>query len=463
MANVTTKQICIGCGVCAGVCPTNHLRMVDNGFGEYRPLGEVAPCTDCSLCFDVCPFEKSLNEDVLAERLYSAIEGIQHAPETGYFHSSYCGGVSSDALRWSRTSGGLATWMLSRLIETRTVDRVISVVSTSDPTKLFEFAEFETAESLWNAARSSYYPVEISCCLRSIARSGLRYAVIGLPCIVKGIRRAQSRMPSLNTNIPVLLGLVCGQQRSKWFAEYLVRCAGQRMESVRRVSFREKHAMHSAKAPDFAVWNNHDELPHRVERAQEYGHAWDRSYFKQDACDYCDDVFAELADAVFMDAWLPAYQDDPRGTSIVTVRSAVCRELLLASLQSSTLRMTSLNINDVIRSQQGCLRLKRGGTSLQISLMSTRELEFYPRVRPTAKWRIFARYRKAAENRRVAASRTAFQAQRSAGPGLRTFQSKIMTLTLFDTLLLGALSLLAVPRRVFRKMRLLNVGPVAVS
>ena len=447
MANVTTKEICVGCGVCGGVCPTRHLRMDDNGFGEYRPYGSSNPCSDCGLCRTVCPFEAGPNEDALGQELYSGVEGIQYTPETGYFLSSYVGGVSSDALRWSRTSGGLATWMLTHLMETGVVDRVICVASTSNPDKLFEFAEFTTVESLWTAARSSYYPVEISSCLRAVAHSNLKYAVIGLPCVLKGIRRAQRTMPRLKKNIPVLLGLVCGQQRGKGFAEYLVRRAGLPMQSVRRISFREKREGQPASCSHFAVWTDQNISPANVDRSDGYGFAWGQSYFKQDACNYCADVFAELADAVFMDAWLPGFHEDPRGTSIVTARSALCRDLLVGGVLSGALRMMALDIRKVISSQEGCLRLKRDGVALQVSLNGNRGIEFHPRVQPAPKWRTIARYRKAAENKRMAASRAALATQRAAGPGLKTFDRMMWQFTAVDILLLSALKVLTNPKR----------------
>jgi coenzyme F420-reducing hydrogenase beta subunit len=445
--------------------------MEDNGFGEYRPRSSASSCSDCDLCRKVCPFEDGLNENELAEELYSTIEGVQHTPETGYYTSTYCGGVASDAVRMSRTSGGLATWMLARLMETGVVDRVVCVASTPNPDKLFAFAEFTTVESLWTAARSSYYPVEISACLRSIAKSHLKYAVIGLPCVLKGIRRAQRSMPRLKSNIPVLLGLVCGQQRGKGFAEYLVRRAGLTMESVRRISFREKRESEPAKRPHSAVWTDESASPRCLEWNNGYNLAWGRGYFKQDACTYCDDVFAELADVVFMDAWLPGFHDDPRGTSIVIARSSLCSDLLVGGAQSGALQGAPIDIHQVIRSQQGCLQLKRESAALQVSLNANHGLEFHPRTPTASKWRVFARYRRAAENWRMAASRTALAAQHLASSGLQTF-NKTMYLQAMpgfrlkgtmagDTLILNVLDVLAVSKRA--AARVLRAGAVLIT
>jgi len=83
------------------------------------------------------------------------------------------------------------------------------------------------------------------------------------------------------------------------------------------------------------------------------------------ACDFCDDVFAECADAVFMDAWLPNYSSDWRGHSIMLIRNSD-----LSSLFSSNdeCYLQSIGINQVVRSQLGVLDDKRGNMSLRYNL-----------------------------------------------------------------------------------------------
>lgn len=35
---VVHKSLCIGCGVCAGLCPNHALRMEFNAYGELNPV-----------------------------------------------------------------------------------------------------------------------------------------------------------------------------------------------------------------------------------------------------------------------------------------------------------------------------------------------------------------------------------------------------------------------------------------
>lgn len=52
------------------------------------------------------------------------------------------------------------------------------------------------------------------------------------------------------------------------------------------------------------------------------------TYFSENACNYCEGVFAEVADVVLMDAWLPKYEVEPEGHSIVIVRNPLLKRLL---------------------------------------------------------------------------------------------------------------------------------------
>ena len=48
-----------------------------------------------------------------------------------------------------------------------------------------------------------------------------------------------------------------------------------------------------------------------------FGYLWVNEVGGLRSCLFCDDVFAELADATFMDAWLPEYAADRCGTNLV--------------------------------------------------------------------------------------------------------------------------------------------------
>lgn len=192
LTNIAKHDLCIGCGLCAAMCPDKALKMQFNKYGEYNPVIADECTTECGLCLKVCPFTDSgENEDTIGQRLYGNIPGIQHLPETGYYLASYVG--YSEKYRPTSASGGIATWLLETLLSERIVDYVICVAPTGDPYRLFTFQTFHSPEDVISGSGSAYYPVEMSNVIRHVLNHPGRYAITGLPCFIKAIRLAQQR------------------------------------------------------------------------------------------------------------------------------------------------------------------------------------------------------------------------------------------------------------------------------
>lgn len=352
-AKVVSANLCIGCGLCAALCPQDVLTMQWNRYGEYNPV-EMTPCTtECGLCLKVCPFATSEeNEDTIGERLYGAVPGIRHRSETGYYLAAYVG--YSERHRPTSASGGMATWLLEALLAEGIVNHVICVAPTGDPERLFAFQVFDTPEDVRTGAGSAYYPVEMSGVIRQVLEVPGRYAVTGLPCFLKAIRLAQQRNKKLRERIVVTVGLVCGQLKSRQFTDYVAALAGVRGE-VTGVRYR-------GKSPDQPVSNYHyvfttaDGEERRILWTEGIAEAWGNRWFTPEACNYCDDVFAECADVTCMDAWLPEYSRDSRGTSLLLVRSPAVREVLERG-QGACLE--PIPVERVVQSQGGVVAIKR--------------------------------------------------------------------------------------------------------
>jgi coenzyme F420-reducing hydrogenase beta subunit len=164
----------------------------------------------------VCPFsEQEENEDTLGKAIFGHIDGIKHRPETGYYLDSYVGYSNINDHRANGASGGMATWLLETLLLTPGLDHVICVTPHHDPEKLFRFAIFDSLEPIRHSAGSAYYPVEMSEVIRKVIENEGRYAIIGLPCFIKGLRLAARKNKKLQERIVAAIGLVCGQMKSR--------------------------------------------------------------------------------------------------------------------------------------------------------------------------------------------------------------------------------------------------------
>lgn len=384
---IVKHDFCIGCGVCAGLCPSNNLYMDWSDKGELIPKSNGLCKDKCSLCLDVCPFNNhTINQDDVAESLYENIPNINYNEYTGYYLNCYVGFHKDEEKRLKSASGGLATLFLSSLLEENIVDNVIAVGNFGNHDRMFDFGILSNSEEVYSCAGSAYYPVEISRVLKKIIREKeeLTYAIIALPCLVYALRLAMAKIPKLKRKIKIIASLTCGQLQNRYCTELLALESGIKVDELSKMDFRRKSEKNLAsnflqvaidKKGNEGYPQPYLDLPFFL---------WHYHFFKQNACNFCDDVFGEIADVTFMDAWLPKYTKEYKGTSIVIARTPLYANIL------KNHELENIDIDNVIKSQMGVIRKKR--ELLQGRLYkNTISGSFYPKKRLSAKKEIYVK------------------------------------------------------------------------
>lgn len=368
---IVNNDLCIGCGTCAGICPRKVLEIQDNEHGEYVPTKVQACDSGCGLCLEVCPFGNNESETQMGAKIYGSVEGINYLFETGYYLDSYVG--YSNDFRQSSASGGMATWLLTKLLKEGIVDYVICPTPQKNPEKLFSFEFLRDVNSVQAASGSVYYPVEMSEVIQKILEIPGRYAITGLPCFIKALRLAAQKNRKLREKIVITIGLVCGQMKSKHYTEYIAALSGNgNSGKLQRVYYR-------GKSPDKLASNYYyqfiDEYgsQHKIFWNEGVSEAWINRWFTPNACNYCDDIFAELADVTFMDAWLPEYSRDSRGTNLVLVRSLEVQDIIQKGIEKAEINVNKISVEKVIQSQAGIIEYKRKQLSYRLYLAEQKE------------------------------------------------------------------------------------------
>ncbi|GGY69791.1 Coenzyme F420 hydrogenase/dehydrogenase, beta subunit C-terminal domain [Marinobacter zhanjiangensis] len=365
---VISNGFCVGCGACA-VPEESPFHMALNEYGQYQavlPADRVFARTSFDI-EKVCPFGSgSASEDQIGKDLFE--EHCSYDSQVGYYQQAYAGYVTEGTFRERGSSGGMGTWILNELLAKGYVDHVINVRSdvggSVDSNLLFGYTISSSLEETQSGGKSRYYPIELSRVLQKVRSTPGRYAVIGLPCFIKSVRLLQRQDPLLAERIRFCAGLVCGHLKSTRYADSLAWQMGIAPEKLESIDFRVKNP--EAPANRYSTSVTSDDRHEVVPTNKLFGTDWGAGAFKYKACDFCDDVFAETADIVLGDAWLPDYVEDSQGTNIIVTRHPDIQEVIENARNEGRLVLDDITIAQAIQSQDAGLRHRKVAISYRL-------------------------------------------------------------------------------------------------
>jgi coenzyme F420-reducing hydrogenase beta subunit len=376
---VVRHGYCCNCGLCAAVCPRRQLQMAETTFGEYHPEATGQCAEKCRLCLEVCPFsnEPADDEDSLGRERFGVDAACAHWASMGWVRDTFVGGVADESARLESPSGGLTTAVLGQLLKLGKIDAVIVLQPTDE--RPWHRSTVAEDQSQVLASRGSVYNVApfdktISAVLAGPERS---YAIVALPCEAKAIRLAQKRLPVLRRRIRYVLGLTCGGYRSLLFADLVTALMGRRRGVLR---YRSKRYARTGR--DYRAELTTGDSVRSVRMQGLFGYLWINEVGGLCSCLFCDDVFAELADATFMDAWLPEYAADRRGTNLVISRSQELSELLTTMFDAGQCEGGRIAPERIQQSQAGLVNRRRNLLTARCQVAAETGL-YVPRKRRT--------------------------------------------------------------------------------
>ena len=389
--DVVRAGLCIGCGSCVAASGGRG-RMRMDAYGQLRPSGPRSWYAERTAEFArTCPFSAAaLDEDQIAETLYP--EAPRQDAQVGRHIAAYVGWAEEGDYRRAGSSGGLVSWTAAALLREGLVDAVAHVADSAggNDERLFSYRISRSVEEVRAAAKSRYYPIELSGVLQEIRAVAGRYAVIGVPCFIKAVRLRCNEDPVLRARVAFTLGLFCGHMKSARMAESHAWQMGLSAADIASVDFRAKDPRRPAN-----WYTTRIGLRDGGERRLDWWHMadgdWGAGFFQASACDCCDDVVAETADVSFGDAWVEPYASDGRGTNVVVVREPRVAALLEGA--NGALRLEAVDADFIVATQAAGFRQRREGLALRLALSRRAPRK---RVKPGARslgWRRRAIYR----------------------------------------------------------------------
>ncbi|MCX8170691.1 MAG: Coenzyme F420 hydrogenase/dehydrogenase, beta subunit C-terminal domain [Candidatus Bathyarchaeota archaeon] len=290
----------------------------------------------------------------------------------GSFIYCYLGCSEDKHVRWAASSGGAVTSILMFMLKEKMIDGALVVKMEGLKPRPFIA---RSPEDLIIAMGSKYLPVSITSNLRELLEYEGRYAVVGLPCHIRFLKKVLAGSKGLQERIVLLLGLFCCRVISPPGFKVLLRKLNIREDDVKDFKFRgcgwpgKLHVNlingRSVSMPFFSYWRP----------------LYSPYFFTPRMCAFCSDMANEEADISFGDAWLPEImKKDSLGSSIIISRTSRAEKILQEAQRKGFIRLAKIGGEKVIEAQWRPLFFKK--ITLPMRVMLTRNESYRSTLNP---------------------------------------------------------------------------------
>ncbi len=351
ISEIVNHNLCIGCGLCSVACHESAITMAWQARRTWQPEIDAGGCTHCGRCRQVCPHSpQCIGEYAAAAEAQGERFGL---PQDGTFFIAY---DKDESRRIRSASGGVTSALLEHLLVSGAVDGVLASLplerAVGEPH--FQMQIFRSVEDLDRGRSSHYHPLCYDQVLGELRESDGVFAVVGVPCVLRGIVRLPTE---LQDKIRYKVCLVCSHNVTGAFSDCLAGKEGVERGVPWRVDLRDKVGI-----PDANNFNNLFELPGREIRRNRFATAftemWRNYYFAQECCFYCPDFFGADADLSVKDAW-GRLSTDPLGTSLLIVRNSTLAARLQELRDHGRLYLEDCDAEEVLDSQRATAVFKQ--------------------------------------------------------------------------------------------------------
>lgn len=347
--DVAERQLCSGCGACAYVEPEVVCLedVADHGIRPSPMAGVRAP-TPAAL--RACPGISLPVRGAPQGALPELLEGW------GPILDVYEGHARDRRLRWSASSGGVATALALHALEREGMHGVLHITARPDVPYLNRTVLSTTASELLAATGSRYAPASPCDSLSLVEAAPAPCVFIGKPCDVAGAVKAAEVRPALAPNLGLTIALFCaGTPSTAGTLEMLERMGISDPNDIKALRYRGEgwpgSAVATVRGPNGTIGR----------RELTYDESWNQILQKHRPwrCHICPDHTGEFADVSVGDPWYQEIAAGEPGRSLILVRTVRGQEIVARAAEM--LELTRADPSILLASQPNLLAA-RGAT-----------------------------------------------------------------------------------------------------
>ena len=335
---VVKHNLCTGCGTCVALCPNSAIRIVQNK-DRYIPEVDNDKCNHCGICYEACPGDivnfKQLEYEIFGKRPRNSL--------IGNYEASYVGTSTNMDIRYNSSSGGLASSLLIFALEEKIIDgALVTKMSDSNPLEPEVFIARNKKEII-SASRSKYCPVPVNEAIKDIIKEKGKFAIVGLPCHIHGIRKAENVNTKLKKKIILNFGLMCHHTPTFYATEFLLKKIKVDKKNIRKINYRG-HGWPGG----MTIILKDGKVKFIPLFSPLYQGGIFHNCFISKRCSLCIDKSNKLADISFADPY--ALSDDSIGESLIVSRNIIGENLLKKALSKKKITLRKISKNEVLDS-----------------------------------------------------------------------------------------------------------------
>ena len=310
--SIVGSGLCTGCGLCAGVVPDGPVKMRETDEGYHRPL-RSGPLSafQAEIVDKACPGTNIVHGE--------AEPDVSYHPVWGPVIETKLGWSTDDELRRNASSGGGLSAMLIHLLATGQIDYVVQTAVSEDSPVRNALKISTGRDDVFFSAGSRYAPSSPLADIATRLEAPGRFAFVGKPCDVAGLRNLARIDPRVNEKVPFMLAFMCAGVPSYKGTNAVLKAMGV-SDPQAVVSFRFR----GDGWPGYATAVLADGTRYQMDYNTSWGTILNR--FLQFRCKVCPDGIGEFADITFADGWhcdekgYPLFEETD-GRSLVVTRT----------------------------------------------------------------------------------------------------------------------------------------------
>lgn len=335
-------------------------------------------CTKCGICFEdnqkeinrkhYNKLENNLNKTsflnycpgIGINRKKIDLDSKQFDNYFGYLNQTYVGFSNDDKQRYNSSSGGIITEVIVYLLSEKILDGVL-MPFPADETETehhYKICTSKDLDDIRRFAQSIYKKIPLNNLNEILLNAEGKIGFIGMPDQIAGVRALSTLNKNIKKKIKFFIGPIVGILMENEASNMIPKIANTN-EKIEKLRWR------------------HGEWPGNLFvkfRSKEF--IMKKFYYNYLLPFYCsneslfhDDFYNELADISVGDAWLPEYENQGKGWSLVVAKTNIGEEILNNMKNKNKIYLEKISYLKALRMHEHMVDFKKRGSKYRKKIL----------------------------------------------------------------------------------------------